>query len=160
VEGEVRRIDLLRRWVRKDHHVLLMLLVEEEHTLAKAVRCATEAGLCLHILRPTHFELLVCVGVSSPGVNLSRALGVTTTLPTARSSSLPRTLTHDAHKLRSSCLPGARVKKTASMRSMGQPETHLIFFFSPGRGGNPMACSLASLSTSKVCTSSQRLQRQ
>jgi hypothetical protein len=55
---------------------------------------------------------------------------------------------------------GTRVKKTASMPSMGQCEAHPIFFLNLGHGGNPIARSLASLSTSKVCTSSQRLQRQ
>jgi hypothetical protein len=46
------------------------------------------------------------------------------------------------------------------MRSMGQREAHPIFFLNSGHGGNPMARSLASLSTSKVWISSQRVQRQ
>ena len=44
--------------------------------------------------------------------------------------------------------PSTRVKKTASVRSMGQGEAHPIFFFTSGHGGNPIARSLASLSTS------------
>jgi hypothetical protein len=101
--------------------------------------------------------------VSSRGVNLSRALGVTTTLVvTARSPSLPRTPTHDAHNLPNfvEAALGTRVKKTASVRSWGQREAHPIFFFDLGHGGNPIARSLASLSTSKVWISSQRVQRQ
>jgi hypothetical protein len=55
---------------------------------------------------------------------------------------------------------GTRLKKTASVRSMGQREAHPIFFLDSGHGGNPIARSLASLSTSKVWTSSQQVQRQ
>jgi hypothetical protein len=56
--------------------------------------------------------------------------------------------------------PGTRVKKTASMPSIVQRDAYPIFFFNLGHGGNPIARSLASLSTSKVWISSQRLQRQ
>jgi hypothetical protein len=55
---------------------------------------------------------------------------------------------------------GTQVKKTASVRSMCQREAHPIFFFNLGHGGKPIARSLASLSTSKVWISSQRVQRQ
>jgi hypothetical protein len=55
---------------------------------------------------------------------------------------------------------GTRVNKTASIPSMGQREAQPIFFLNSGHGGSPIARSLASLSTSKVCTSSQRMQRQ
>src|ERR671913_2116359 len=60
--GEVRSIHLLRRWVNKDHYPRLRLLVDDKHTLAKPVRCGPETGLGVHILRPTLYELLVCVG--------------------------------------------------------------------------------------------------
>jgi hypothetical protein len=50
------------RWVNKDDHARLRFLVNEEHALAKPVRCSPEAGLGVHILRPTLFELLICGG--------------------------------------------------------------------------------------------------
>ena len=53
---------LPRRWVNKDHHTRLGLLVDDEHARAKPVRCGPEAGLGAQVLRPTLFELLVCVG--------------------------------------------------------------------------------------------------
>jgi hypothetical protein len=59
---EVRRILLPLRWVKKDDHARLRFLVNEEHAGAKPVRCSPEAGLGVHILRPTLFELLVCGG--------------------------------------------------------------------------------------------------
>ena len=46
----------------KDDYARLRFFVNEEHALAKPVRCGSEAGLGAHILRPTLFELLVCVG--------------------------------------------------------------------------------------------------
>src|SRR5215218_7997305 len=59
---ELPRIPILRRWVSKDHHVRLRLLVNEEHAPAKLVRCSPYAGLGAQILRSTIFEDLVCVG--------------------------------------------------------------------------------------------------
>src|SRR5215208_173655 len=56
------RIPLLRCWVNKDNYARLRFLVNEEHPGTKPVRCGPEAGLGVHILRPTHFEELVCVG--------------------------------------------------------------------------------------------------
>jgi hypothetical protein len=53
---------LLRGWMNKDHQASLRFLINEEHTVAKPVRCGPEAGLGIHILRPTLFEPLVCVG--------------------------------------------------------------------------------------------------
>src|SRR5215207_9002536 len=50
------------RWVNKDDYSRLRFLVSEEHAGAKPVRCGPEAGLGVHILRPTLFVLLVCVG--------------------------------------------------------------------------------------------------
>ena len=61
-QGEVLRIYLLRSWVSKDHYARLRFFVNEEHALAKAVRCGSETALGIHILRPTLFEVLVCVG--------------------------------------------------------------------------------------------------
>ena len=48
--------------MNKDHQASLRFLINEEHTGAKPVRCAPEVGLGIHILRPTLFKLLVCVG--------------------------------------------------------------------------------------------------
>src|SRR5215216_3178087 len=59
---ELPRIPILRRWVNKDHHVRLRLLVNDEHALAKLVRCSPYAALGVQILRSTLFELLVCRG--------------------------------------------------------------------------------------------------
>src|SRR5215203_1866368 len=53
---------LVRGWVNKDHQVRLSLLVNEEHALAKPVRCGLDAGLVIQVLRPTRFEVLVCGG--------------------------------------------------------------------------------------------------
>ena len=39
------RIPLLRRWVNKDLQARLRLLVNEEHTLAKAVCCDLDPAL-------------------------------------------------------------------------------------------------------------------
>ena len=61
-QREARRIYLLRSWVSKDHYARLRFFVNEEHALAKVVRCGSEAGLGAQVLRPTLFELLVCVG--------------------------------------------------------------------------------------------------
>jgi hypothetical protein len=58
----IRRIHLLRGRVNKDDYARLRFFVNEEHALAKPVRCGPEAGLGAHILRPTLFELLVCGG--------------------------------------------------------------------------------------------------
>src|SRR5215217_7959638 len=57
---ELRRITLLRRWVNKGHHVRLRLLVNDEHALAKLVRCSPEAAFGAQILRYKLCELLVC----------------------------------------------------------------------------------------------------
>ena len=59
---ELPRIPILRRWVNKDHHVRLRLLVNDEHALAKLVRCSPYAGLGAQILRSKLCELLVCDG--------------------------------------------------------------------------------------------------
>src|SRR5215216_4037343 len=60
---ELLRTNLLRRRrVYKDHQVCPRLLVNEEHALAKPVRRGIDAGLGVQILRPTLFEVLVCVG--------------------------------------------------------------------------------------------------
>ena len=48
--------------MNKDDYARLRFLVNEEHALVKPVRCGPEAGLGVHILRPTLFELLVCGG--------------------------------------------------------------------------------------------------
>jgi hypothetical protein len=48
--------------VNKDHQARLRLLVDEELTLVKPVRCSSYAGLGVQILRPTLFEDLVCGG--------------------------------------------------------------------------------------------------
>jgi len=48
--------------VSKDDYGRLRFFVNEEHALAKAVRCGSETALGVHILRPTLFEVLVCVG--------------------------------------------------------------------------------------------------
>src|SRR5215211_1935174 len=50
---------LLRRWVKKDHHVHLRLLVSDEHAFAKLVRRGTEAGLGVLMLRSLLCELLI-----------------------------------------------------------------------------------------------------
>ena len=53
---------LLQGRVSKDDYTCPRFLVNEEHAGAKPVRCGPEAGLGVHILRPTLFEVLVCVG--------------------------------------------------------------------------------------------------
>src|SRR5215207_9266741 len=58
---------LVRGWVNKDHQVRLSLLVNEKHTLAKAVRCGLDIGLGVQVLRPTLFEVLICVGKLTGG---------------------------------------------------------------------------------------------
>jgi hypothetical protein len=73
------RTSLLRGWVDKDHHVRLILLVNDEHALAIAKRECLDTGLCVRISRPALCEVLVCGGKFT-GVNASRALGSTTTL--------------------------------------------------------------------------------
>jgi len=80
--------------VNKDDYARLRFLVNEEHTGAKPVHGGHEAGLGVHILRPTIFEDLVCVGKLA-GVNVSRALGVTMTfiaVPSLTNHPLPRHL--------------------------------------------------------------------
>src|SRR5215208_3621115 len=59
---ELLRTHLLRGGVNKDDYARLRFLVNEEHAGAKPVRCGPEAGLGVHILRPTLFEALVCGG--------------------------------------------------------------------------------------------------
>jgi hypothetical protein len=56
--------------------------------------------------------------------------------------------THNTYKLCRSCLPGTRVNEAATACCTGQGEAHPIFFLNLGHGGNPIARSLASLSTS------------
>ena len=107
----------------KDDYARVRFFVNEEHPLAKPVRCGSEAALGVHILRPTLFELLVCVGKLAGRECLTSA-GVTTTLVvTARSPSLarapPTTPTNFVE-----AAPGTQVKKTASVRSMVQREVH------------------------------------
>ena len=48
--------------MNKDDYARLRFLVNEEHPGTKPVRCGPEAGLGVHILRPTLFEVLVCGG--------------------------------------------------------------------------------------------------
>jgi len=47
--------------MNKDHQASLRFLINEEHSGAKPVRRGPETRLGIHILRPTLFELLVCV---------------------------------------------------------------------------------------------------
>src|SRR5215208_5316814 len=47
------RIPILRRWVNKDHQARLRLLVNDEHALAKLVRCGPYAGFGIQILWST-----------------------------------------------------------------------------------------------------------
>src|SRR5215211_5166184 len=92
---ELRRIPILRRWVNKDHQARLRLLVNDEHALAKLVRCSPYAAFGVHILRSKLCELLVgggklagrecftsagCHDDAHSASSVSRALGVTTTL--------------------------------------------------------------------------------
>src|SRR5215217_2165866 len=56
--SELPRIPILGRWVNKDHHVRLRLLVNDEHVRDKLIRCGPDTGLGVQILRPTLFELL------------------------------------------------------------------------------------------------------
>jgi hypothetical protein len=65
--------------VNKYHQARLSLLVNEEHTLVKPVRRGLDTSLGVQMLRPTLFEVLVCGGNLAGGVNVSRALGATTT---------------------------------------------------------------------------------
>jgi hypothetical protein len=65
--------------VNKDHQACLTLLVDEEHALAKAVRCGLDSGLGVLMLRSVLCELLIG-GDKLAGVNISRALGVKMTL--------------------------------------------------------------------------------
>src|SRR5215217_6304962 len=50
---------ILRRWVNKDHKAHLRLLVGEEHTLAKAVRCGLDPALAVLMLRSVLCVLLI-----------------------------------------------------------------------------------------------------
>src|SRR5918995_4060509 len=60
---EVLRTNLpRRRRVNKDHQACPRLLVNEEHALTKPVRPGLDTGLVVQVLRPTRFEVLVCVG--------------------------------------------------------------------------------------------------
>jgi hypothetical protein len=74
----LRRISLPRTRVNKDHQTRLSLLVNEEYAGAKLVRCSPYAGLGVHILRPTLYELLAGGGKLAAR-EVSRALGCTTT---------------------------------------------------------------------------------
>src|SRR5215218_7131071 len=69
----LRRIYLLSTRVRKYHYARLSLLVNEEHSLAKPVRCGPYAGLGVHILRPNHLEMLVCGGQLAGGKRFTSA---------------------------------------------------------------------------------------
>ena len=75
--NEVRRIHLPLRWVKKDDHARLRFLVNEEHALAKPVRCGPEADLGVYILCGPRSSKSLYASTSSRGVNLSRALGFT-----------------------------------------------------------------------------------
>jgi hypothetical protein len=55
----LRRIHLLGTSVNKYHHARLSLLVNEEHALAKAVRCGLDTGLGVLLLRSVLCELLI-----------------------------------------------------------------------------------------------------
>src|SRR5215216_7384760 len=63
----LRRIHLQSTRLNKDHQARLSLLVNEEHSLVKAVRCGPYAGLGVHIMRPNHLEMLVCGGKLAGG---------------------------------------------------------------------------------------------
>src|SRR5215208_6221402 len=55
----LRGISLPRTWVSKDHQTRLNLLVNEEHTLAKAVRCGLDPALGVQMLRAVLCELFI-----------------------------------------------------------------------------------------------------
>jgi hypothetical protein len=60
-----RQIDVRDRQttrVHKDHDTRLSLFVNEEHALANPIRRGLYTGFGVQILRPTLFEVLVCVG--------------------------------------------------------------------------------------------------
>src|SRR5215203_3832753 len=71
---ELLRINLLQRLrENEDHQACLSFLVNEEHALAKPVRTGFDTGLVVQVLRPTRFEVLVCVGKLAGGEGLTSA---------------------------------------------------------------------------------------
>jgi len=53
--------------VNKDHHARLGFLINEEHALAKPVRCGPEAGLGVLMLWSVFCELLIGAGKLAGG---------------------------------------------------------------------------------------------
>jgi hypothetical protein len=59
--------------VNKDDYARLRFLVNEEHALVKPVRRGLDTGLGVQILRPTLFEVLVCVDKLTGGERFTSA---------------------------------------------------------------------------------------
>jgi hypothetical protein len=76
--------------VNEHNHARLGFLVDEEHARSEVVDRGLDARLGVKVLWLTPYEVLVG-GDKLAGVNLSRALGCTTTLIVAQGPRAPRT---------------------------------------------------------------------